>query len=79
MNIWHDVRPERIKPDNFLSVIEIKKGARRSTNLTKKRDLSFLTVFFIHQRIILQITDLFRGPMPMTAIRSMCLFSHPRA
>ena len=26
MNIWHDVRSERIKKDDFLSVIEIPKG-----------------------------------------------------
>lgn len=76
MNIWHDVKPERIKPDNFLSVIEIKKGSKKKYELDKE------TGFIILDRIlciILQITDLFRGPMPMTAIRSMCLFSHPRA
>ena len=36
MNIWHDVRPERIKPDNFLSVIEIKKGSKKKYELDKE-------------------------------------------
>ena len=28
-NIWHDMNPERIKPDNFVSVIEITKGSKK--------------------------------------------------
>ena len=46
MNIWHDVRPERIKPDNFLSVIEIKKGSKKKYELDKE------TGFIILDRIL---------------------------
>ena len=29
MNIWHDVSESRIKPEDFLAVIEITRGDRR--------------------------------------------------
>ncbi len=35
MNIWHDVAPERITAENFLSVIEIKKGSKKKYELDK--------------------------------------------
>ncbi len=35
-NIWHDVSPERIKPDDFLCVIEIPKGSRKKYELDKE-------------------------------------------
>jgi inorganic pyrophosphatase len=36
MNIWHDVKPERVKPDNFLAVIEIEKGSKKKYELDKE-------------------------------------------
>jgi len=36
MNIWHDVSEERIKKDNFLSVIEIPKGGKNKYELDKE-------------------------------------------
>ena len=27
MNIWHDINPEKIKPEEFTAVIEISKGS----------------------------------------------------
>lgn len=35
-NIWHDVSPERIKPEDFLCVIEIPKGSRKKYELDKE-------------------------------------------
>jgi len=35
-NIWHDMRDERIKPDNFVSVIEISKGSKKKYELDKE-------------------------------------------
>lgn len=35
-NIWHDVSPERIKPKDFLCVIEIPKGSRKKYELDKE-------------------------------------------
>ena len=28
MNIWHDINPEHIKPNDFTAVIEIPKGSK---------------------------------------------------
>lgn len=36
MNIWHDVAEERIKRDDFLSVIEIPKGGKNKYELDKE-------------------------------------------
>lgn len=36
MNIWHDIREERIKKDDFLSVIEIPKGGKNKYELDKE-------------------------------------------
>ena len=35
-NIWHDVSPARIKPNDFLCVIEIPKGSRKKYELDKE-------------------------------------------
>ncbi len=35
-NIWHDISPERIKPDDFICVIEIPKGSRKKYELDKQ-------------------------------------------
>ena len=36
MNIWHDIEEERIKKDDFASVIEIPKGCKNKYELDKK-------------------------------------------
>ena len=36
MNIWHDISEERIKPDDFISVIEITKGGKNKYELDKE-------------------------------------------
>jgi len=36
MNLWHDLNPERITPDNFLAVIEIEKGSKNKYELDKE-------------------------------------------
>jgi inorganic pyrophosphatase len=36
-NIWHDVDPKRIRPEDFLAVIEIPKGSKKSMNWTRKQ------------------------------------------
>ncbi len=35
-NIWHDISPERIKPDDFICVIEIPKGSKKKYELDKE-------------------------------------------
>jgi inorganic pyrophosphatase len=39
MNIWHDISPERITPDDFTAVIEISKGSRCKYELDKETGL----------------------------------------
>ncbi|MFR8103690.1 MAG: inorganic diphosphatase [Clostridia bacterium] len=36
MNIWHDIRQDRIKKDDFVSVIEITKGGKNKYELDKE-------------------------------------------
>lgn len=42
MNIWHDVNPERISPDDFLAVIEISKGSKNKYEMDKETGLLIL-------------------------------------
>ena len=39
MNIWHDIDTERIKPKDFISVIEITKGGKNKYELDKETGL----------------------------------------
>ncbi len=36
MNIWHDISPKRISPDDFMAVIEIPKGSKAKYELDKE-------------------------------------------
>ncbi|WP_102411091.1 inorganic diphosphatase [Beduinella massiliensis] len=36
MNIWHDVSPDKITPERFVAVIEIKKGCKNKYELDKE-------------------------------------------
>ncbi|WRS26430.1 inorganic diphosphatase [Oscillospiraceae bacterium MB08-C2-2] len=42
MNIWHDVSPQRIRPEDFLAVIEIQKGSKKKYELDKETGLIIL-------------------------------------
>ena len=42
MNIWHDVDPQRITPNDFLAVIEIEKGSKKKYELDKQTGLIIL-------------------------------------
>ncbi len=42
MNIWHDINPERIKSDDFIAVVEIKKGSKKKYELDKETGLIIL-------------------------------------
>lgn len=45
-NIWHDISPKRIAPEDFISVIEIPKGSKKKYELDKE------TGFIILDRIL---------------------------
>lgn len=42
MNIWHDISPERIKPDDFIAYIEITKGQKQKYELDKETGMLIL-------------------------------------
>lgn len=39
MNIWHEIKEERIRKDDFIAVIEIKKGGKNKYELDKETGL----------------------------------------
>ncbi len=41
-NIWHDISPERILPEDFVCVIEIAKGSKKKYELDKETGLIIL-------------------------------------
>lgn len=41
-NIWHDINPKRITPNDFVSVIEITKGSKKKYELDKETGLIML-------------------------------------
>ena len=42
MNIWHDIDEKRIHPEDFISVIEIKKGSKKKYELDKESGAVFV-------------------------------------
>ena len=39
MNIWHDIESSRIKPEDFIAVVEISKGSKQKYEMDKKTGL----------------------------------------
>lgn len=42
MNIWHDIDPSRIQPDQFIACIEISKGSKKKYELDKDTGMIIL-------------------------------------
>ena len=42
MNIWHDVNPVRIAPEDFIAIVEIEKGSKKKYELDKQTGLIIL-------------------------------------
>lgn len=42
MNIWHDISPKRISPEDFVCVVEIPKGSKNKYELDKETGLIIL-------------------------------------
>jgi inorganic pyrophosphatase len=42
MNIWHDIRPDRIMPEDYMAVVEIPKGSKKKYELDKETGLIVL-------------------------------------
>ena len=41
-NIWHDISPKRISPEDFMAVVEISKGSKKKYELDKETGLIIL-------------------------------------
>ena len=41
-NIWHDIAPKRISPDDFMAVVEISKGSKTKYELDKETGVMML-------------------------------------
>ena len=41
-NIWHSINPDRIRPDDFIAVVEIPKGSKNKYELDKETGLIIL-------------------------------------
>lgn len=41
-NIWHDIRPERVTPGDYMAVVEISKGSKKKYELDKETGLIVL-------------------------------------
>ena len=67
MNLWHDISPERMQPEDFLVVIEIEKGSKNKYELDKQTGALRL------DRILYTSTH-YPANMPMTEIRWTCWF-----
>ena len=78
MNIWHDIDPKRISPDDFIAVIEIPKAARLSTSWTRKQVCSKWTASCTPQLTILPTTALFPVPTQQITTRWMYWFYAPK-
>ena len=42
VNIWHDISPKRITPEEFIAVVEISKGSKKKYELDKETGLIIL-------------------------------------
>ena len=42
MNIWHDIESSRIKPEEFIAVVEISKGSKQKYEMDKKEIINNL-------------------------------------
>ena len=74
MNIWHDISPELITPQQFTAVIEIPMGSKKKYEMDKRTGLLRLDRIL---HTIRQTMVSFPAPMPMTATRSMFWFCAP--
>ena len=72
MNLWHDISPERMHPEDFLAVIEIEKAPRTNMSWTSRPVRCGWTGSSTRRRTTRPITVLFRSPMQTTEIRWTC-------
>ena len=74
MNLWHDISPERMQPEDFLGVIEIEKGSKNKYELDKQTGALRLDRILYTSTHYPATTASFPAPTATTAIRWTCWF-----
>lgn len=75
MNLWHDISPERMQPEDFLAVIEIEKGSKNKYELDKQTGaLRLDRILYTSTHYPGQLRLYPGAPMPRTEIRWTCWF-----
>ena len=70
MNLWHDVAPHRVRPEDFLAVIEIEKGSKNKYEMDKETGaLRLDRILYTSTR---RTTAFFPAPGRTTATRWTC-------
>lgn len=72
MNIWHDIAPKRIAPEDFVAVIEIPKNSKTKYELDKETGLLKLDRILYTSTHYPPITVSFPVHTRTTKIRSTC-------
>lgn len=72
MNLWHDVAPHRVRPEDFLAVIEIEKGSKNKYEMDKETGALRLDRILIPPHTIRRTTALSLAPGRTTATRWTC-------
>lgn len=72
------IRKDRIKPDDFIALIEIKKGTKKKFELDKETGYMILDRVLYTSTHYPRVTDSFRGLLPRTGIISTFSFCAAR-
>ena len=72
MNIWHDISPKRISPEDFVCVVEIPKGSKKKYELDKETGLIILDrILYTSTHYPLDVLLLCSEPLePLTLCRA---------
>ncbi len=76
VNIWHDISPKRITPEEFIAVVEISKGSKKKYELDKETGLIILDRI-LHTSTHYPANYGFPGPTATTGTPWTCWCSVP--
>ena len=79
MNIWHDIAPSRVKPEDFWAVIEIEKGSKNKYELDKETGMLRLDRILYTPRTTPRTTASSPARGPRTVTRWTCWYCAARA
>ena len=71
-NIWHDIDPKRITPEDFIAVVEISQGSKKKYELDKSTGLIILDRVLHTSTHYPANYGFIPGPMETMRIHWMC-------